>query len=192
VCGVPPGAVGSGHSGRGEGSTPTEPRTEADGPQHSLSRQAWDDTAVARPLTAPVRQRERDIVKTLAFVIGLYILAVGAIGICTPSGLIWIAQRFTTPVDWYALAAVRVAVGGLLVVVAKASRAPTALRVVACIPLVAALATPFVGVERARATIEWWSLQGSGVVRLSAIPLLALGGFITYVCAPARRAAEPL
>jgi hypothetical protein len=144
------------------------------------------------PLTAPVRQRERDIVKTLAFVIGLYILAVGAIGIFAPSSLVWIAQRFTTPVDWYALAAVRVAVGGLLVSVAKASRAPTALRVVALIPLVAALAMPFVGVERARATIAWWSLQGSGIVRLSAMPLLTLGGFIAYACAPARRTAEPV
>jgi hypothetical protein len=67
-----------------------------------------------QPPTAPVRQCERDIVKTLAFVIGLYILAVGAIGICAPSSLVWIAQRFTTPVDWYALTAVRVAVGGLL------------------------------------------------------------------------------
>jgi hypothetical protein len=119
-------------------------------------------------------------------------LAVGAIGIFAPSRLVWIAQRFTTPVDWYALTAVRVAVGGLLVSVAKASRAPTALRVVALIPLVAALAMPFVGVERARATIEWWSLQGSGIVRLSAMPLLALGGFIAYACAPARRAAEPV
>src|SRR5262249_16124130 len=107
------------------------------------------------------------------------------------SVLVWIAQRFTTPVDWYALAAVRVAVGGLLISVAKASRAPTALRVVAFIPLAAALATPCVGVERARATLAWWALQGSGVVRLSAIPLLYLGGLIAYACAPARRAAKP-
>jgi hypothetical protein len=128
-------------------------------------------------------------VKTLAFVIGLYLLAVGAIGIFAPSSLVWIAQRFATPVDWYAIAAVRVAFGVLLISVAKASRAPRTLRVVAFIPLVAALATPFVGVERARAIIEWWSLQGSGFVRLSVIPLLALGGFVAYACAPARRAA---
>jgi hypothetical protein len=47
-----------------------------------------------------VRRREGDIVKTLAFVIGLYILAVGASGIFASSGLVWIAQRCTTPVDW--------------------------------------------------------------------------------------------
>ena len=130
--------------------------------------------------------------KTLAFVIGLCIIAVGILGILSPSALVWIAQRFGTPADWYALGAVRVAVGVLLLSVAKTSRAPRMLRVVAFIPLLAglgALATPFVGVERARATLEWWSRLGSGPVRLSAIPLLVLGGFIAYACAPARRAA---
>src|SRR5262249_27314274 len=66
----------------------------------------------------------------------------------------------------YVIAAVRVAFGVLLFAVAKDSRAPRTLRVVAFIPFVAGLATPFVGVERAWATIEWWSEQGTGVVRL--------------------------
>ena len=136
-----------------------------------------------------VRQRESDIVRTLAFVIGVCIIVVGVIGILVPAGLVWFAQRFATPVEWYALAVVRVAVGVLLLSVAKASRAPRTLRVVAFIPLLAALAIPLVGVERARATVESWSLQGPGRVRLSAIPLLALGGFVAYACAPARRAA---
>jgi hypothetical protein len=127
-------------------------------------------------------------VKTLAFVIGLYILAVGVIGMIAPSSLIWIAQRFTTPMDWYALAAVRIAVGLLLLSVAKASRTPRTLRVVAFVPLIAALAIPVLGVEHARATVEWWMAQGSGLIRLSAVPLLALGGVIVYACAPARRA----
>jgi len=141
---------------------------------------------VAR-LTPQGSQRERDIVKTLAFVIGLCIVAVGAVGILAPSGLVWIAQHSVAPVDLYVIAAFRVAFGVLLIAVAPASRAPRTLRVVAFVPLVAGIATPLVGVERAPAIIEWWSQQGSGVVRLSAIPLLALGGFFAYACAPARR-----
>ena len=135
------------------------------------------------------RQRERDVVKTLAFVIGLLITAFGALGILAPSGLVWIAQHSVTPVQLYGIAAVRVAFGVLLISVAAASRAPKTLRVVALIPLVAGIATPFVGVERAPAIIQWWSQQGSGVVRLTALAVLALGGFVAYVCAPARRAA---
>ena len=129
--------------------------------------------------------------KALAFVAGLGILAVGEIGLLMPSTLVWIAQRFGTPLQWYAIGAVRVAFGVLLLSVAATSRAPRTLRVVALIPVLAglgALATPFVGVERAGAILEWWSQLGPGYVRLSALSLLLLGGFIAYACAPARRA----
>jgi hypothetical protein len=133
-----------------------------------------------------------DPVKTTAFVIGLCIAAVGAIGILAPSSLVWISQRFGTPAEWYAIGVTRVAIGLLLLAVARTSRAPRALRVIAFIPLLAgvgALATPSIGLERARAIIEWWSRQGPGVLRLPAVFLVALGGFIAYACRPSPRAA---
>jgi hypothetical protein len=129
------------------------------------------------------------VVKTVAFVIGLGIAAVGAGGILAPSAFIWIAHRADAPVNLYVITAIRVAFGVLLFSVASTSRAPRTLRGVAVIPLLAALAMPIVGAERARATIEWWTQQGFGVIRLTGIPLLALGGFVAYACAPARRAA---
>ena len=135
---------------------------------------------------------EGDSVKTLAFVFGLCIIAFSAIGILTPSAWVWMAQGFATPVAWYAIGAFRLAFGVLLLSVAKTSRAPRTLRVVAFIPLCAglgAIAIAFVGVERARAMLESWSRLGSGYQRLSYIPTLVLGGFIAYACAPARRAA---
>ena len=130
--------------------------------------------------------------KTLAFAVGLAIAAVGVIGLLEPGALVSISQRFATPMDWYVLGAIRVAFGLLLLSVAKASRMPRALRVVAFIPILAglgALATPLIGLERARATLEWWSRQGAGVARLSAAALVALGGFVAYACHPARGAA---
>jgi hypothetical protein len=39
--------------------------------------------------------------------------------------------------------------------------------------------------ERARAIIEWWLRQGSGLQLLTRIPPMALGGFVAYACAPA-------
>lgn len=125
--------------------------------------------------------------KTLAFVIGVYLTALGAVGMVAPSVLVWIAQRTTTPVELYVVAVFRVALGLLLLWVASASRAPRTLRVVAILPLITGIATPF-GVERAPAMIDWWSQQGPWVVRLTAVPLMALGGVIAYACAPARRA----
>jgi hypothetical protein len=47
--------------------------------------------------------------------------------------------------------------------------------------------TGLVAIDRAHATIEWWLRQGSGIVRLTGIPVLALGSFVAYACAPARR-----
>ena len=130
--------------------------------------------------------------KTLAFVIGLLIVAVGAVGIIAPSGLVWIAEHSVTSGAFYVIATVRVAFGLVLISVASVSRAPKTLRVLGYLILIAGITTALTGlvaIERAHAIIEWWLRQGSGVVRLTGIPLLALGGFVAYACAPARRAA---
>jgi len=128
-------------------------------------------------------------VKLLAFVFGAVLVAEGIIGILTPSFLIWLAHLFVAPAAWYALAVVRVAIGVLLLSVAKNSRTPRALRVVAFVPLLAGLAIPFVGADQGRDFVQRWSLQEPWVIRLSAIPVVALGGFVAYACAPWRRGA---
>jgi len=135
---------------------------------------------------------KEDIVKTLAFLIGLLIVAVGAVGIIAPSGLVWIAEHSVTSGAFYVVATVRVAFGFILISVASASRAPKALRVLGCLILIAGITTALTGlvaIARAHAIIEWWLRQGSGVLRLTDVLVLALGGFVAYACAPARRAA---
>jgi uncharacterized membrane protein len=128
-------------------------------------------------------------VKTLAFVIGLLIIAVGAVGIFAPSSLLWIAQRPVTSVELYIIAAGRVVIGLLLLVVASASRAPKTLRVVGSIALIAGIITPVLGVARLQAIMDWFSQQGPGLLRFAAVLALIVGGLVAYTCAPARRAA---
>ena len=143
-------------------------------------------------MSAEVRQRTDDTMKTLAFLLTLVIMAVGAVGVVVPSGLVWIAQHSVTSGAFYLIATVRVAFGLVLISVASVSRAPKTLRILGYLILIAGIATALTGVvamERARAIIEWWLQQGSGVVRLAGVVLLALGGFVAYACAPARRAA---
>lgn len=130
--------------------------------------------------------------KTLAFVIGLLIGAGGVVGIIAPSGLVWIAEHSVTSGAFYVIAMVRIAFGLILISVASVSRAPKTLRVLGSIILILGITTALTGlvaIERAHATTEWWLRQGSGVIRLTGIPVLALGGFVAYACAPARRAA---
>ena len=132
--------------------------------------------------------------KTLAFVFGLCISAVGVIGILAPSDLVWIAQHFVTSGAFYAIATVRIAFGLILISVASASRAPKALRVLGCVILIAGITTALTGllaIGWARASIEWWLQQGAGIVRITAVVVVAIGGFLAYVCTPARRAATP-
>ena len=127
--------------------------------------------------------------KTLAFAIALVICGVGLVGLVTPAALVWLAHYFASPSALYLVAAIRVAFGLLLLLVAAQSRFPEALRVVAFIPLLAGLATPVVGFARAVALLEQWTQLGPGAVRATSLPVLALGGFIAYACAPVRRAA---
>ena len=130
--------------------------------------------------------------KDLAFVVALLILGVGAVGILVPSGLIWIAQHSVTSGAFYVIAMVRIAFGIVLISVASVSRAPKTVRVLGYLILIAGITTALTGwvaIERARAIIEWWLQHGSGVVRLTGVLVLALGGFVAYACAPTRRAA---
>jgi hypothetical protein len=132
------------------------------------------------------------VTKALAFMFGLCILTVGAVGILAPSSLVWVAHHFITSGPFYVIATVRVAFGLVLISAASASRSPKALRVLGYVILIAGIATAVTGllaIGRARASIEWWLQQGSGVARLTGVLVLSLGGFVAYACAPARRAA---
>jgi hypothetical protein len=130
-------------------------------------------------------------VRTAAFVVGLCIAAVGAVGILAPSILVALGQHFVTSGPFYVVAAVRVAVGLLLLSVAAVSRAPRALRVLGWVIVAVGITTALTGllaIGEARAAIEWWSRQGPGLVRGTAVLLLALGGFVAYACSSHRLA----
>jgi len=125
--------------------------------------------------------------KRIAFAAGLCIAAIGAVGIIAPASLDWLAGLFVSSGAFYAVAAIRIAIGLVLISAAAASRAPRALRILGYVVVVAGVITALMGLlapEQARAMIEAWQQQGPGVVRLSAVPVLALGAFIAYASAP--------
>jgi uncharacterized membrane protein YidH (DUF202 family) len=136
-----------------------------------------------------VRRQERHTLKNLAFVFALLILIAGVGGILEPAGLVWIAQHTVTSGAYWVVALVRVAFGIVLISAASASRAPRAIRVLGIVVVIVGITTAvtaMVGMVRAREIIEWWLQQGPVIVRLSAVPVLLLGGFVAYACAPVR------
>jgi hypothetical protein len=125
--------------------------------------------------------------RTAALLVALFVIVAGMVGLVAPDSLMMIAGYVVTPVGLYVVAALRVAVGIVLICAAPLSRVPRTLRVIGTVVIVAGLATPLFGVERARAVLDWESAQGTNFVRAVAALLLSMGGFIAFAVTPARR-----
>ncbi len=126
--------------------------------------------------------------KSLVLLIGLFVIAVGLVGVVAPSSLMTVGRYAVTSVGLYTIAALRIGIGAVLIKVAPDSRAPAMLRVFGIIALIAGLTTALVGTDRARAMLEWELAQGLGFVRFGAGLAVIFGGFIAFAVA-GRRAA---
>jgi len=94
-----------------------------------------------------------------------------------------------TPAGLYGIAALRIAIGFVIVLAASASRAPRTLRGLGLIVIIAGVSTPVFGVARAQAVVNWLAHAGPLLMRLDAVVAIAVGGFLLYVFrAPTRRA----
>ena len=125
----------------------------------------------------------------VAVALSTAVSALGAIGIFSPSTLLAIGREFASPIGLFIAAAIRVAFGAVLMLAAPASRAPRVIRGIGLVILVAGVITPFFGVERARAILDWWSGQGTLLAHLAPAVALAFGGSLTYFLSPRRSAA---
>lgn len=124
--------------------------------------------------------------RLLAILFGLIIAALGILGIAAPTTLLDVAAFALTEVGLYVAAAFRVAFGMVLIVAATASRLPRTLRVLGVLIVIAGLITPFFGVERAQAMVDWWSAQGTLFMRAWAALPVILGLFTIYAVTPRR------
>jgi len=95
----------------------------------------------------------------------------------------------TTAAGLYAVTALRIAIGFVLVVAAPSSRAPRTLRVLGLIVIIAGLMTPWFGVARSRAVLNWLATARPLLMRLDATAGMAFGGFLLYVFRTAIRRA---
>ena len=78
---------------------------------------------------------------------------------------------------------------GLVVILcARGSRAPKALRALGAVMCMQGLAATLFGPERARAILEWETMQGTAVLRVGAAVALAAGIFVAYALTGDRRA----
>jgi hypothetical protein len=125
----------------------------------------------------------------LALLVAFLIVVVGLAGVFAPDRLITVGRYVVTPVGLYAIAALRIGIGLLLMVVAPVSRAPKTLRAFGAVVFIAGLVTPLFGVERTRAIVDWEATQGTALVRVGAGLAVAIGSFIAFAVAAGRRPA---
>jgi len=122
--------------------------------------------------------------------IGALVILASAINLAAPGLRLSLERSLMTPAGLSTIAAVRIAMGLLFVVAAPASRAPWTVRALGLLVIVAGLSTPWFGVARSRAVVNWLSNAGPLLMRLDAVVGLAIGGFLVHVFRlPTRRSA---
>jgi len=125
--------------------------------------------------------------RRLGLVIGALVILASAISFAAPALRLSVERSVMTPAGLYAIAALRIAIGLVFVLAAPASRAPRTLRVLGLIVIIAGLSTPWFGVDRAQAVLNWVASAGPLLMRLDAVVGIAIGGFLMYVFRPATR-----
>lgn len=127
--------------------------------------------------------------KAVVIVIGSVEVAIGILGVAAPAVLLDIGRSLETPTVLYVIGVLRVMLGFVLMGAAAISRTPKAFRVVGALLAILGFLTPFFGVERSRALLEWWAANGFGYVRAAAGGAIAFGLFLILAVASRGRAA---
>lgn len=134
-----------------------------------------------RPLKrALVVLGERSL-RIAALLVAVFTIVIGIGGIISPESGIEIRRLyFATPPRLYTAAAVRVAMGLVVVLAAAASRAPKILRALGAVMCMQGLAATLMGPDHARAIMEWETSQGTALLRVGAAVALAAGVFLAF------------
>jgi hypothetical protein len=116
-----------------------------------------------------------------ALLVALFTIVIGIGGIISPdSGTEIRRLYFATPVRLYAAAAVRIAMGLVVIRSATNSRAPKTLRALGALMCAQGLSATLLGPEHARTVLEWEARQGPALLRAGAAVALAAGGFMAF------------
>ena len=116
-----------------------------------------------------------------ALPIALLSIVVGIVGIASPQGAMAIRRLyFATPGLAYTVVAVRSAMGLGLILAASCSRWPRTLRALGAVVCLQGLSATLLGLDHARAIMEWEGMQGHALLRAGAAVALASGGFIVF------------
>jgi hypothetical protein len=115
-------------------------------------------------------------VRFAALLVAIFTIVVGIVGLISPDSVTTVRRLyFATPVGLYAAGAVRIAMGLVVILCAPASRAPKTLHALGAVMCMQVLAATLLGPLRARAVLEWETMQGTALLRVEAAMASAAG-----------------
>ena len=115
---------------------------------------------------------------------GLCIAVLGGAGIVRPARLLAVVTRMQTRLGLYGIAALRLGVGCALLLAAPGARAPLYLQTLGALSLVSGAVTPFVGVRRFEAILDWWRARPPWLVRAWSGFVLLFGLSLVWAVLP--------
>jgi hypothetical protein len=134
-----------------------------------------------RPPDHTRRGRTLKAMRLLGLVTGALVILESAISFAAPDLRLSLEGSVITPAGLIAIAALRIVIGLVFVLAAPASRAPRALRVLGLIVIIAGVMTPWFGVARSRAVLNWLATAGPLLMHLDSVAGVAIGGFLVWV-----------
>ena len=125
--------------------------------------------------------------RLLAMLVAILLFAVGTVCAVFPGAMLAAAPSLLTTAGLYSIGALRLGMGVVMFWAAGPSRYPRVLRALGVLFIVAGVATPIFGVDRARGMMELGAAQGSLLIRAAGLLILAFGAFIAHAVTPPRR-----
>lgn len=118
---------------------------------------------------------------------GAFVATLGLTGIAAPRRLLDLVTRVQSQGGLWFIAVLRIAIGGAMLLAASASRAPVYLRVLGVLALLSGIATPFVGLRRFEAILNWWRRRSSATVRIWSVGVFVFGLSLVWAVFPVLR-----
>jgi hypothetical protein len=123
----------------------------------------------------------RKDLRLAALLVALFTIGIGVVGIVSPDGGTTLRRLYyATPGRFYTAGAIRLAMGLVLILAALSASWPRTLRVLGALMCLQALVATFLGLEHARAIMEWEGMQRTALLRAGAVVALASGAFMAF------------
>ncbi len=118
--------------------------------------------------------------KYLGWLLALFVIAAGAIGVAAPDRVIGLRALAATSLGLMAIAVLSTTMSVVLIMSAPASRAPKVLQACGAVLLLIGMGAPLFGIDRTRVVVNFATAQGPSLMRAGAAVIVAIGGFLAF------------